>query len=64
MLVGHASLSGTEDPSEQAWFSDLQMSIFDGAVCLQNQIFFLDFSVSSNKSERSKDSKLTASKKV
>lgn len=39
MLVGHASLSGTEDPSEQAWFSNLQMSIFDGAVCLQNQIF-------------------------
>lgn len=40
MLVGHGSLSGTEDPSEQAWFSNLQMSIFDGAVCLQNQIFF------------------------
>lgn len=65
MPVGHASLSGTEDPSEQAWFSNLQMSIFDGAVSLQNQIFFfLGFSVSSNKSERSKDSKLTASKKV
>lgn len=50
--------------SEQAWFSNLQMSIFDGAVRLQDQIFFLGFSFSSNKSERSKDSKLTASKKL
>lgn len=30
MLVGDASLSGTEDPSEQAWLSNLQMSILMG----------------------------------